>query len=210
MSVMDQSANNPQPKLWRNSAAPNPENRRRERRFPQPNRIVLMQVNGRETHFFLDDLSARGAGGQSDAKLLPGQTVTFVFEDGQTAVGRVRWTRGFHAGIQFMSPLAPDLLERPSAPDGARREARFSVLHSIKIVGRDGKERPVTVHNLSRNGMLVEAGFTLLAGQRVQVRYGEARSLEAQVLWSRGGRVGLLLVSPIPLDDFHQMIAEPR
>lgn len=144
--------------------------------------------------------------GLPSAPLVKGQKVTLVFEGERTIPGMVQWSRAALAGLNFAIPLPLALLHKQQSPVNSHREPRFAVSRAAKI--RRGEiERFAVIRNVSRNGMLIETFCALLPGQIVDIECGSIILRQCQVRWTRHGRVGLRLATPISLESFEQATA---
>jgi len=74
--------------------------------------------------------------------------------------------------------------------DSRREDRAMAVLISGAIRYR-GSDRLCRIRNLSPHGMMIECGFALAEGDRVDVGLRSGRSVPGQVRWRDGDRAGL-------------------
>lgn len=176
--------------------------RRQESRFSAFQRTVWLQVDSYEIQLLLNNLSLHGASGRVTSPLVEGQRLNLVFENGHGVGGTVRWVKGDVVGIQFSAPLAIDLLEGSHMSTvKCVRERRYSVARKATIL-HDSASRPALIRNVSRSGLLVQISFALMPGRWIELRCGTLEPLQCQIRWSQRVNAGLLLASPISLEEF--------
>lgn len=70
----------------------------------------------------------------------------------------------------------------------------------LAFVEVDGTAFPVCLRNISQTGALVEAEAGFALGRKVLFRRAYA-AVEAEIVWARGGRFGLLFDRPMSEED---------
>jgi hypothetical protein len=120
---------------------------------------------------------------------------------------------------RFM-PMVAFFEERPPLADRRR-----SVRRALKLGAAAGEAcEPVTVHDLSLTGALIETSVPMLVGASFEVELPQVGSVEAAVMWNSGEYYGCQFVLPItpavlsaallqadaqpPADATHDPIAE--
>jgi PilZ domain len=184
-----------------------PFERRFDSRAAQMSRVVGLRFDGREATFAVHNLSSRGAMGRPGVPLAEGSKVTLIFEGGRTIPGMVQWARSGFVGIYFAIPLPLALLRRQHLSSAAQREARFAVSRAAKVHYGE-LARFAVIRNVSRHGLLIETFCALAPGQTVDIECGSIVLRECQVRWSRHGRVGLHLTTPLSLERFEEATAD--
>lgn len=186
-------------------AEPSPP-QRIEPRYKTSRRIRLI-ADGQESNFALQNVSANGAAGVTDCPLTADQQIRLVFEGREEVVGIVRWTRDNMAGIQFVEPISPQLVQGPGSASLPERAPRYKVARSATIQG-EFPPCAAVIRNISTRGMLIESRQPLRIGQDLEIRCGRMMPMSAQVRWVNGGQAGLLLLMPIALDEFEQQTSD--
>ncbi|MFL6722359.1 MAG: PilZ domain-containing protein [Sphingomonas sp.] len=81
--------------------------------------------------------------------------------------------------------------ERPPLADRRR-----SLRRALRL-GADAGGEPITIHDLSLSGALLETSVPMLVGASFEVELPEAGTIEATVLWNSGEYYGCQFVLPI-------------
>lgn len=82
------------------------------------------------------------------------------------------------------------MVSQQSAIRDERRESRLDVLHRTRIVHQNGRERAVTVVNISSGGFMARGDGEWARGDRISIVLPIVGLLAAQVRWCLGGRIG--------------------
>ncbi|WP_303539881.1 PilZ domain-containing protein [Sphingomonas natans] len=150
----------------------------------------------------INDASRSGLMGESDIEVEVGQTL-FVSLDELTFVsGTVRWTKGRQFGLDLDDPLnLPGLAPETDhgSEIGHKPRADRVKLDLPARVHFEQSTRPVTIRDLSRHGMAMEAGEGLLKGQQVLVRIRDRPLIPGRIQWNGGGRIGISSNAEVPL-----------
>jgi hypothetical protein len=90
-------------------------------------------------------------------------------------------------------PMVAYFEERPPAPDRRR-----SVRRALKLGAAAGEgSEPVTVHDLSLTGALIETSVPMLVGASFEVELPQVGPVEASVMWNSGEYYGCQFALPI-------------
>ena len=84
---------------------PQPSERRSSERHIKILRVGTVIVDGRRELCLIRNISAGGVMAHVYSQLTPGQHVAIELKTSQPVTGRVVWTRGGNAGIQFDCPV---------------------------------------------------------------------------------------------------------
>lgn len=153
--------------------------------------LVTLETASGDYPFALHMLSADSASGRLPADAVPGDAVVLVFGAERRVPAQVRWVRSPMLGLGFEDLLPATLVAAYDRPSVAR-PARHRVARAAAI-RRGAEVARAIVRNVSRNGMMIETGLALCAGQLVQVMIGDDAAIDGQVRWARGGRAGLAI-----------------
>ena len=91
-----------------------------------------------------------------------------------------------------------------------RAEAREEVLHRTQAMLTDHRQFPVTVVNISPNGMMLRSDAPVSAGEWIKVTLPVVGETHAAVRWTLGGRIGCELDRAIPPGSFHHVLGAMR
>jgi hypothetical protein len=78
-----------------------------------------------------------------------------------------------------------------------RSDRRRSFRRALKL-GVEGGDQPVTVHDLSLTGALLETSVPMLVGQTFEVELPHAGKVDATIVWNSGEYYGCQFDLPIP------------
>src|SRR3954471_9851326 len=97
---------------------PQPPERRSSERDIKILRVGTIVVDGRRELCMIRNISAGGVMAHVYSQLTPGQAVSIELKTSQPVSGRVVWTRGGNAGIQFDATVeGAELLAAPQGVD---------------------------------------------------------------------------------------------
>lgn len=96
-----------------------------------------------------------------------------------------------------------------SGPE-ARAEPRDEVLYRARAMRRDGTTVPVTIVNLSPNGLMARCDEMPGAGERLTVTLPIVGLVRAEVRWALAGRIGCQLDAAIPTTSYYELLARMR
>ncbi|WP_159981817.1 MULTISPECIES: helix-turn-helix domain-containing protein [unclassified Novosphingobium] len=81
---------------------------------------------------------------------------------------------------------------------GQPRPERRRLLLATQGALESGVETPVTIHNFSEGGVLLESQIELEIGESIELELPEAPQARARVIWSSGRLYGCAFDAPIP------------
>lgn len=150
----------------------------------------------------IHDASQSGLMGEAAIEVEVGQTIFVSLNDKTYVSGVVRWTKGNQFGLDLDDAF--DLAGLTGDVDHGKQIGHKPRADRVKLnlnarLHSGQSTRPATIRDLSRNGMAMEAGEGLLAGQQVLVRIGDRPLIPGRVQWNRGGRVGVSTLVEVPL-----------
>jgi hypothetical protein len=96
------------------------------------------------------------------------------------------------------------------AGPNARSEPRDQVLHRARAMRADGAALPVTIVDLSPNGLMARCDAAFEAGERITVALPVVGVVRAEVRWSLGGRIGCRLDPSVPIARYYELLAAMR
>jgi hypothetical protein len=91
-----------------------------------------------------------------------------------------------------------------------RAEPRDEVHYRTRATRADRRSLPVTVVNLSANGLMIRSDTDIAVGETIKVQLPVAGQVEAVVRWALGGRAGCQLSQAIPPALYHSVLALMR
>jgi hypothetical protein len=184
---------------------PQPPDRRSTERHIKILRVGTIVVDGRRELCLIRNISAGGVMAHVYSQLTPGQCVSIELKTSQPVAGRVVWTRGGNAGIQFDTSVdVAELLAAPQGVDNGWRPRTPRVEIDRMATLRVGA-RTCWVHarDISQSGVKIEAEAddAPAAGEEVVVTLEGFRPLAGVVRWSADGACGISFNGLIPFGD---------
>lgn len=184
---------------------PQPPERRSSERHIKILRVGTVVVDGRRELCLIRNISAGGVLAHVYSQLTPGQRVSIELKTSQPVSGRVVWTRGGNAGIQFDTPVdVAELLATPQGVDNGWRP-RTPRVEIDRMASLRAGARTVWVHarDISQSGVKVEveAAAAPAAGQEVVITLEGFRPLHGVARWSAEGYCGISFNQLIPFGD---------
>jgi hypothetical protein len=184
---------------------PQPPERRTAERHIKILRVGTIVVEGRRELCLIRNISAGGVMAHVYSQLTPGQSVSIELKTSQPVNGRVVWTRGGNAGIQFDATVdVAELLAAPQGVDNSWRPRTPRVEIDRMATLRVGA-RTCWVHarDISQSGVKIEAepGDAPTAGEEVVITLEGFRPLAGVVRWSSEGACGISFNGLIPFGD---------
>lgn len=159
----------------------------------------------RQSDVHVTDLSRSGLRGTTDIAVYVGQKIFISLDDVTHCSGTVRWTQDRRFGVKFCNLLevlpttqANDLGKLPGHQERAPRIAT-NLKAKISICSWSCNAK---IRNVSKSGMMVEAGVPLIKDQQLLVNLSDGKILTADVRWVEGDRIGIQLASPISILRF--------
>ena len=184
---------------------PQPPDRRSSERHIKILRVGTIVVDGRRELCLIRNISAGGVMAHVYSQLTPGQAVSIELKTSQPVSGRVVWTRGGNAGIQFDTSVdVAELLAAPQGVDNGWRPRTPRVEIDRMATLRVGA-RTCWVHarDISQSGVKIEAepGDAPAAGEEVVITLEGFRPLAGVVRWAADGACGISFNGLIPFGD---------
>lgn len=184
---------------------PQPPERRSSERHIKILRVGTIVVEGRRELCLIRNISAGGVLAHVYSQLLPGQHVSIELKTSQPVTGRVVWTRGGNAGIQF--DTAMDVAELLAAPQGVDNgwRPRTPRVEIDRLATLRAGARTAWVHarDISQSGVKLqsEPEDTPAAGEEVVITLEGFRPLHGVVRWAADGACGISFNQLIPFGD---------
>ena len=184
---------------------PQPPERRSSERHIKILRVGTVVVDGRRELCLIRNISAGGVLAHVYSQLMPGQQVTVELKTSQPVTGRVVWTRGGNAGIQFDTAMdVAELLATPQGADNGWRPRTPRVEIDRMATLRAGA-RTAWVHarDISQSGVKIEteAEAVPVVGEEVVITLEGFRPLHGVVRWASDGHCGISFNQLIPFGD---------
>jgi hypothetical protein len=88
-----------------------------------------------------------------------------------------------------------------------RRDGREDVHYQAKATGPDGRPTSLLVVNISPRGLMARCEAALEAGDTIRLTLPRIGTVEAEVRWSLGGRLGCEFTRLVGLADYYDLIA---
>ncbi len=184
---------------------PQPPERRSNERHIKILRVGTVVVDGRRELCLIRNISAGGLMAHVYSQLMPGQRVSIELKSGQPVTGRVVWTRGGNAGIQFDTAMdVAELLAAPQGVDNSWRPRTPRVEIDRMATLRAGARTDwVHARDISQSGVKIEAEAEAApaVGDEVVITLEGFRPLPGVVRWSADGACGISFNQLIPFGD---------
>jgi len=191
---------------------PQPPDRRSSERDIKILRVGTIVVDGRRELCMIRNISAGGVMAHVYSQLTPGQAVSIELKTSQPVSGRVVWTRGGNAGIQFDTSVdVAELLAAPQGVDNGWRPRTPRVEIDRMATLRVGA-RTCWVHarDISQSGVKIEAEAddAPAADEEVVITLEGFRPLAGVVRWSADGFCGISFNGLIPFGDLIEWLKQ--
>lgn len=191
---------------------PQPPERRNAERHIKILRVGTIVVDGRRELCLIRNISAGGVMAHVYSQLTPGQRVSIELKTSQPVSGRVVWTRGGNAGVQFDATVdVAELLAAPQGVDNSWRPRTPRVEIDRMATLRVGA-RTCWVHarDISQSGVKIEAepGDAPTAGEEVVITLEGFRPLAGVVRWSSEDACGISFNGLIPFGDLIEWLKQ--
>ena len=184
---------------------PQPPERRTNERHIKILRVGTVVVDGRRELCLIRNISAGGVMAHVYSQLMPGQCVSVELKTSQPVTGRVVWTRGGNAGIQFDTAMdVAELLATPQGADNGWRPRTPRVEIDRMATLRAGA-RTAWVHarDISQSGVKLETETDAAPeeGEEVVITLEGFRPMPGVVRWVSEGFCGISFNQLIPFSD---------
>jgi hypothetical protein len=193
---------------------PQPPERRSTERHIKILRVGTVIVDGRRELCLIRNISAGGVMAHVYSQLMPGQHVSIELKTSQPVTGRVVWTRGGNAGIQF--DAAVDVAELLAAPQGVDNgwRPRTPRVEIDRMATLRAGARTCWVHarDISQSGVKIEAEAeeAPAAGEEVVITLEGFRPLAGVVRWAADGTCGISFNGLIPFGDLIDWLKQAK
>lgn len=151
------------------------------------------------------DISSTGMRIETRAALRPDQTLSVEFRSGRRVDGVVRWVREPHAGIEFASELAVEILlghaDRTTIAPRTRLP-RFERTAEV-VVKRDQLQKPARLLNISMTGACLGDTDAFRVHDPVVVTIDGLAPRSGEVMWVEDGKIGVRFLQSIELAAFN-------
>jgi PilZ domain-containing protein len=184
-------------------AVPAPPERRGSERHLKILRVGTLVIAGRRELCLIRNISAGGVMAHVYSRLSPGERVTVELKASQPVAGRVVWTRGGNAGVQFDAAMdVAELLANPQLLDNGWRprtpRVEIDRMATLRAGARTGW---VHARDISQSGAKVEADEAPAPGEEVVLTLDGFRPLHGAVRWQDGGHCGIAFNQMIPFGE---------
>jgi hypothetical protein len=184
---------------------PQPPERRNAERHIKILRVGTIVVDGRRELCLIRNISAGGVMAHVYSQLAPGKAVSIELKTSQPVTGRVVWTRGGNAGVQFDQPVdVAELLATPQGVDNSWRPRTPRVeIDRMATLRAGARIWRVHARDISQSGVKVDtdADDAPAAGEDVVITLDGFRPLPGAVRWSADGVCGISFNGLIPFGD---------
>jgi hypothetical protein len=151
------------------------------------------------------DISSTGMRIETRETLRPGQSLSVEFRSGRRVEGVVRWVREPHAGVEFATELAVEILlghaDRTTIAPRAR-QPRFE-RDAEAVVTRDQLHKPARLLNISLTGACLGDADAFRIHDPVIVTIDGLSPRSGEVVWVEEGRIGVRFLQAIELAAFN-------
>ena len=182
---------------------PAPPERRQGERHLKILRVGTLVLNGRRELCLIRNISAGGLMAHVYSMVMPGQNVSVELKTNQQIAGRVIWTRGGNAGIQFDAPVdVAELLANPPLLDNGWRPRMPRVeIDRMATLRAGAQTQRVRARDISQSGVKVETEHPPAADTEVVLALDGLRPLQGIVRWSSDSSCGIGFNQLIPFGE---------
>lgn len=182
---------------------PAPPERRQGERHLKILRVGTLVLGGRRELCLIRNISAGGLMAHVYSPVMPGQQVSVELKTNQQISGRIVWTRGGNAGIQFDTPVdVAELLANPPVMDNGWRPRTPRVEIDRMATLRSGSHTQwVHARDISQSGVKVETGQAPAEGDEIVVALEGLRPLHGVVRWRSEAACGIAFNALIPFNE---------
>lgn len=187
----------------------NPDERRNGLRVRTVFQVARVLSDHRQYLCLIRNIGSGGMMLESFTPIAAGTRVVIEPKMFDPIEGEVRWSTGQRLGVAFDAPLALDdyLGSRQTLP-AAQQPRGPRVTTSLRCRLRIGAVwHLVSVLDISQGGAKVTTDLPVGIGDEVELDLEGVALIIAHVRWTRGERVGIVFVQPIPLAIMGQWVA---
>ncbi len=176
-------------------------------RLNQTRRTVEIESAGVRQPLVVINLSQQGLMGECAWPPTVGARIAVRLGIGEPVAGAVRWVRGVRVGVQFVAPIAMNLLRADCGRQAAPREPRCHL--NIAATAQFGSvSTPAIIRNASAQGLQIETALAFRAGSMVMLKIEGLPLLKGHARWCVGVRTGLMLEQPLDEAELKQLRAQ--
>jgi hypothetical protein len=182
---------------------PAPADRRHGDRDLKILRVGTLVLDGRRELCLIRNISAGGLMAHVYSLVAPGQNVSVELKTNQQIAGRVVWTRGGNAGIQFDSPVdVAELLANPRVLDNGWRPRTPRVqIDRMATLRAGSRTHWVHARDISQSGVKIESDSAPAEGEEIVLTLEGFRPLQGVVRWQNEGSCGIAFNQLIPFGE---------
>ena len=183
--------------------APQPSERRRNRRHMTILRVGTIIVDGRHELCLIRNISAGGLMAHDYSQMALGQAVEVELKTNQRVAGKLSWCSGSNIGITFDAPVdVEDLLSCQAELDNGWRprlpRVEIDRLGTLRVGAR---VYAFNTRDISQGGLKIEIDEPMTVGDEVVVTLEKFRPLPATVRWAQEGVCGIGFNEIIPFQE---------
>ncbi len=180
------------------------EERRKSSRHRAAFRRCCVVNEGESASGLMRNFSTNGAQIESELQVSVGDEISYFWEVRSCERARVVWVKDNAFGLEHVSIASP-----PKPSSHPRRDPRVACeAHALCVFA--GQSIPVTVENLSAEGIRVRGLPPLDANKRVQIELGGRKLPPAKLRWQDGASTGFSLSARIPVKDMARLLTDRR
>jgi hypothetical protein len=182
---------------------PAPPERRQGERHLKILRVGTLVLNGRRELCLIRNISAGGLMAHVYSLVVPGQSVAVELKTNQQIAGRVIWTRGGNAGIQFDEPVdVAELLANPQVLDNGWRPRMPRVeIDRMATLRAGAQTQRVRARDISQSGIKVESDQAPGEGEEIVLTLDDFRPVAGVVRWRNERVCGIEFNGVIPFGE---------
>jgi len=191
---------------------PAPPERRQGERHLKILRVGTLVLNGRRELCLIRNISAGGLMAHVYSMVMPGQNVSVELKTNQQIAGRVIWTRGGNAGIQFDAPVdVAELLANPPLLDNGWRPRMPRVeIDRMATLRAGAQTQRVRARDISQSGVKVETDQAPGEGEEIVITLDNFRPIAGVVRWRNDTLCGVEFNGVIPFGELIDWLKQGR
>lgn len=185
------------------TTAPKEERRKSSRHRAAFRRCCIVR-DGDSALGLMRNFSSNGAQIETDLKVSVGDEISYFWEVRSCERARVVWIKRNVIGLEHVPADAP--LKSSPYP---KRELRIACEAQAQCM-LAGKSVPVTVENISAQGICVRGLPALDRKTRVQIELGGRKLPPAKLCWQSEGSTGFSLSARVSVKDLARLLTDRR